>query len=706
MGSDAFNESNPYQYQIFKTKPKPGETGILVRPDSIEGLAKKNYIGKYTQLECLEYHKENRPNCNFIGTREYNPNTKKYGKYIWKSYAQIYELAKYFLYGITKFNLCPEISVDDDLLGKDIKMKFLGFYSRTREEWIIGNFGCQMDSITIVTIYETLGINSIEYILKQTELTTILAETNHLETILQMKELNKIGNVKNIIYLQCNDEKEDLEETKEKLKNLHFNLISFEDIISTGKKCLEEKNNEILNKIYKKVAPDDIYLICYVCGKTDDPNGVMVPAKNMALTQNWEYNVGYHPTGEDKMLHFLPLAHLMEHMIFTVNLVFGVQVGYYSGNPDRLIEDAQELHPTIFCSVPRIFEKLYKIILDTVNKEGVFYKKLFDKALSIKLYNYEKYGKITHALFDPIFFNKIKNSFGGKLTYMLSSSAAMNKDIMQQLKVMIGCSFVQGYGQTEGSGSAFVSSIYDTVGGTNGGACNTLELKLVDLPEINYLTTDVNPKTGTAEPRGEICFRGPFVFKGYFKNKKQTDAVIDKDGWVHSGDVGVILTKQGNVLKIIDRAKNLFKLSQGEYVSPDKVQLILNNSKYVRQIYLHGESLYNYAIALVYPDLKECIEFLKENRKMGDRDYYKINYNDLSGNKIMEDEIIKDCNIVGRKYGLKGFELPKKLRIINEGFTLQNNLMTSDLKLKFAKIKNKYKDMLQKLYKEKMYLIE
>ena len=270
------------------------------------------------------------------------------------------------------------------------------------------------------------------------------------------------------------------------------------------------------------------------------------------------------------------------------------------------------------------------------------------------------------------------------------------------VKVMIGCSFVQGYGQTEGSGSAFVSSIYDTVGGTNGGACNTLELKLVDLPEINYLTTDVNPKTGAAEPRGEICFRGPFVFKGYFKNKKQTDAVIDKDGWVHSGDVGVILTKQGNVLKIIDRAKNLFKLSQGEYVSPDKVQLILNNSKYVRQIYLHGESLYNYAIALVYPDLKECIEFLKENRKMGDRDYYKINYNDLSGNKIMEDEIIKDCNNVGRKFDLKGFEIPKKIRIISEAFSLENNLMTPTLKLKSKNIRNKYSVDIKNLYEEKI----
>jgi len=705
MGSGVFNESNPYQYAVFKTKPKPGETGILVRPDCINGLAKRNYIGKFTQLECLEYHRDSRPNSNFLGTREYNPNTKKYGKYIWKSYSQIYELATLFLYGITKFNLCPEISVDDEILGKNIKMKFLGFYARTREEWMIGNFGCQMDSITIVTIYETLGINSIEYILKQTELTTILAETNHLVTILRLKEANKIGHVKNIIYLPCNDEKENMEEIKEKLKNLGFNLISFEEIISTGKKCLEEKDNEILNKKYKKVTPEDIYLICYTSGTNDDPKGVMVSAKNIALTQNWMYNSGYHPTEEDTILSFLPLHHLMEHMVFTVNLVFGVQVGYYSGNPDRLIDDAQELHPTIFCAVPRVLAKLYNIILDNFSK-GTFYKKLFHKALDIKIYNYEKYGRLSHAFFDLIFFNKIKKLFGGKLTYMLSSSAAMNKDIMQNLKVMIGCSFVQGYGQTEGSGSALVSSIHDTVSGTVGGVSNTLELKLVDLPEINYLSTDVNPKTGAPEPKGEICFRGPFVFKGYFKNKEQTDAILDNDGWLHSGDVGVILTNQGNALKIIDRVKNLFKLSQGEYVSPDKVQLILSNSKYVNQIYLHGDSLYNYAIALVYPDLKECIEFLKENKKMGDRDYNRIRYNDLPGNKIMEDEIVKDCNIIGRKFGLKGFELPKKIRIIEEAFFPQNIPITNNAKFKLVKIKNKYKDVLKKLYEEKMSFIE
>jgi long-chain acyl-CoA synthetase len=616
---------------------------------------------------------------------------------VWKSYAEIYELAKCFAHGVAKFNLCPDILVDDEILGKGIKMKFLGFLAKTRVEWMIGNFGCQFNNITIIPLYETLGINSIEYILKQTELTDIFAETNSLELIVKLKESGQIGNVKNIIYLHCDEEKPNLEETKEKLKNLGFNLISYDTIISTGKKCIEEKENLNL----KKTQPDDIYLICYTSGTTDNPKGVMVPAKNICLTQSWMYNTGYHASGEDSMLHYLPLSHLMEHMIFTVNLVLGVQVGYYSGSNDRLIEDAQALRPTMFVAVPRIFERIHQSILDMASKKGAFYKKLFDKALAIKLYNYEKYGTLSHALFDPIFFNKAKNLLGGRVAYMLSASAAMDRSMMQNLRVMLGVGFAQGYGQTEGSGSAIVSSIYDTVGGNIGSVCNTLELKLVDLPEVNYLSTDVNPKTGAPEPKGEVCSRGQFIMKGYFKDMKHYRESVDDDGWLHSGDVGVILGGQGNVVKIIDRVKNLFKLSQGEYVAPDKVQKILMNSKYVNQLFLHGESLYNYAIALVYPELNECIAFLKENQKMGDIDYDRITYDDLCGNKIMEEEIAKDCNIFGRNFGLKGFEIPKKIRIINEGFTPQNNLMTPTLKFKLKEIRMKYKDVLKKLYQEK-----
>ena len=178
MGNEAFNESNPFQYGIFSSSAsKPGETPILRRPDTINTpLSKVNYIDRYTQLECVEYYMKNKPNNQFLGTREYFPKEKKYGEYKWKTHSEIYSLSKLFLYGITKLELCPEILVNDELLGGEKKMRFMGIYSRNREEWIIGSFGCQMDSITIVTLYDTLGMKSIEFILNQTEMTDIIAE--------------------------------------------------------------------------------------------------------------------------------------------------------------------------------------------------------------------------------------------------------------------------------------------------------------------------------------------------------------------------------------------------------------------------------------------------------------------------------------------------------------------------------------------------
>ena len=700
MGNEVFDNSHPFQYGVFITDKKEGETPILRRPDSVKALANKNIIDRYTQLECVEYYINLRPNSKFLGTREYFPKEKKYGEYTWKSWSEVYDLSKLFLYGITKFNLCPEILVKDELLGGEKNMRFMGIYSKNREEWIVGSFGCQMDSIIIVPLYDTLGMKSIEYILNQTEMTTIILERKKLENILKLKEEDKLNKVKNIIYLKSDEEVKDFEENKEKLIKLGLNIISYETIISTGKKCLEEKEKEIIEKKYRKVRPEDIFLICYTSGTIDNPKGAMITARSLTLATNVIMTIGYHLSGIDRILSFLPLAHIMEQIMFTINITYGTQTGFYSGDTNRLIEDMRVLQPTYFSAVPRVYEKIYKSIMDNISSKGPFVKKLFDAALNIKIKNYEKYGKLTHALFDSIFFNKIRNSFGGKLCWILSGGAGLRPEIFQGLKVMLQAAFVQGYGQTENAGSALLNSIYDTIPGTTGGVQNTTELKLVDLPEYGYFSTDVNPLTGVNEPRGEICFRGETVFKGYFKNIKETNKIIDKDGWFHSGDVGVILTNNGNSIKTIDRIKSLFKLNQGEFLAPERIQIILSNSKYINQIFIHGESLFSFAVALVFPELKECIKFLKENKKLGDIDYDKINLNDLSKNKIMEKEIVKDCDIIGRKQDLKGFELPKKIRIITEPFSLQNNLITPTLKLKGRNIQMKYKGLIKEMYNE------
>ena len=699
MGNNVVNnEQNPYVYMQFQSAPaKPGETRILRRPDTVDKeLVTKNLIDQHTQLDCIEYYMKRRPNGNFLGTREYFPNEKKYGKYIWKSYTQVYNLSKYFLYGIEKLNLCPDVLVDDDYLGKNTNHKFLGIYSRNREEWLISSFGSQMNSIIIVTLYDTLGMSSIEFIINQTELQTIVIESKNISKIHELMSQKRIEKLKYLILLRCHEENvEEVETNIKKCEEVGLKIINYDDIINTGKKCVENNETEIINKEYKKAKPESIYTICYTSGTGGSPKGALVTQHSITLATNVMYTIGYHLSEVDRIYSFLPLAHIMEQLIFSVCLVYGTQTGFSSGSLTRLLEDLQQLKPTYFCAVPRVFEKVYSGIMEKINKKGTIIQKLFEKGLEIKINNYKKYGILYHPFYDTLFFNKTKSLVGGEMKWFLTGGAPLQIDIIDKLKVMFCCPMVQGYGQTENCGSALLNSIYDTISGTTGGCQNTTEMKLVDLPEFGYFSTDKNEVTNVLEPRGEICFRGDTVFKGFFKISSETKRVLDEEGWYHSGDVGVVLTNQGNAVKIIDRAKSLFKLSQGEYVAPEKIQTILVKSKYINQIFLHGESLYSYAVAIIYPELTDCVKFLVEKNGGKEEDY---NIDNILDNKDLIEEIIKDCDDLGRKNDLKGFELPKKILLIKEPFSLENNLLTPTLKLKIKLIKKKYEKEINEMY--------
>jgi long-chain acyl-CoA synthetase len=189
---------------------------------------------------------------------------------------------------------------------------------------------------------------------------------------------------------------------------------------------------------------------------------------------------------------------------------------------------------------------------------------------------------------------------------MITGSAPMTGDVLNFLKICFSCPIREGYGQTETSAPASFTSEKDPTSGHVGGPLPCIRFRLKDIPEMNYLSTDPNP-------RGELCFKGESVFKGYFKAADKNTEAFDSEGWLRSGDVGEILPN--GAVKVIDRAKNIFKLSQGEYIAPEKLENVYIQSPFLAQIYVHGDSLQHYLVSVGVVEPGTIKKWARENCK-------------------------------------------------------------------------------------------
>ena len=187
----------------------------------------------------------------------------------------------------------------------------------------------------------------------------------------------------------------------------------------------------------------------------------------------------------------------------------------------------------------------------------------------------------------------MKAAIGGRVRVMVSGSAPLSAKTINFLKICFCCPLQEGYGLTETLAVTAMDAT-DHRAGLVGGLSPAVEMKLVDVPDMKYLSSD------KPYPRGEICFRGNSIFKGYFRQPDKTKEVLDENGWFHTGDIGEI--HEGGTLKIIDRKKNIFKLSQGEYIAPEKLEQAYLKSKYIGQIFIHGEPTQNFIVAFIVPD--------------------------------------------------------------------------------------------------------
>ena len=647
-------------YNTYISPPKPDETGVLRNPVVANTeLRETHHLGCKTVWESFEINLlKNRHKNNFIGYRKKIKKDLLEKKYTWITYEQANEILLNFSRGLNVLNLCPLIKFSDES-----PFRFLGIYSRNKKEWLLSYLGAMRDSITIVTIYETLGDKSIEFILEQSQLIqliTIVIEIKALKKIYELAKKNKTFKLKNLLVI----DKEDDLETAKNLELLGFTVYSWEDVVKIGK----EKGSNIN---LTKPKPEDISIINYTSGTTGLPKGVKVSHNSIVVNT----------------------AHIMETLIITVVFNHGVQVGIYNGNAGNLKEDFELLKPTAICAVPRIFQRIYEGINAQLNKENEIIKKIFNKALEIKLKDYNETGILKNILFDNLIFRKIRNSFGGRLRFMLVGSAPVEPKILNFLRCALSCEIVEGYGQTEDIAGVLLTRTFDPVCQHLGGPGFSCEVKLKDVPELGY-TSKMKDDKGRLRPSGELMVRGPIIFKGYFRDKEKTEETIDEDGWMHSGDIATIIPEHGNALKIVDRVKNIFKLSQGEYISPEKIENILSGNKYIDQIFIYGDTLQNYLLGFIYPSKNAILELIKNKFNDANDDNYMKYFEEDEIKK----EIIKDIDGYGRKNDLKGFELPKKIYLCKEPFSIKNQIITPTMKIRRHIAKKFFAKEINKLY--------
>uniref|UniRef100_A0A8C8BCN5 Arachidonate--CoA ligase n=1 Tax=Otus sunia TaxID=257818 RepID=A0A8C8BCN5_9STRI len=361
----------------------------------------------------------------------------------------------------------------------------------------------------------------------------------------------------------------------------------------------------------------------------------------------------------------------------TVVYSCGAKVGFFQGDIKLLTDDMKTLKPTLFPVVPRLLNRIYDKIQS--GAKSPVKRCLLNFAVIMKMAEIKQGIIRNDSIWDQLIFKKVQVSYS-KVRIMVTGAAPISPSVLTFLRAALGCQIFEAYGQTECSAGCTFSMPGDWTTGHVGAplACNII--KLDDVEEMNYFSSN---------NEGEVCIKGPNVFKGYLKDPEKTAEAIDKDGWLHTGDIGKWLPN--GTLKIIDRKKNIFKLAQGEYIAPEKIENVYIRSAPVAQVFVHGESLRSFLIGIVVPDPETLPEFAA---KLG----VKGSYEDVCKNPAVKKAILEDMIRLGREAGLKSFEQVKDLYIHTEMFSVENGLLTPTLKAKRAELVKLFQKQIESLY--------
>uniref|UniRef100_A0A8B9W0M0 Arachidonate--CoA ligase n=1 Tax=Anas zonorhyncha TaxID=75864 RepID=A0A8B9W0M0_9AVES len=510
--------------------------------------------------------------------------------------------------------------------------QFIGIFAQNRPEWIISEYACYTYSMVAVPLYDTLGPEAIVYIVNKADMSVVICDKpEKAQILLENCERGKTPCLKTIILMDLFDK-----ELNDRAAKVGVEILA-----------LQEVEVDMSSSSHSQLTLSDL--------SKGNPKGAMLTHENVVAN-----------------------AAAFLKSIETVIYSCGAKVGFFQGDIKLLTDDMKTLKPTLFPVVPRLLNRIYDKIQSGANTPVK--KILLNIGMTLKMAEVKQGITRNDSILDRIIFKKVQETMGGRVRIMVTAAAPISPSVLTFLRAALGCQIFEAYGQTECSAGCTFSMPGDWTTGHVGPplACNII--KLDDVEEMNYYSSN---------NEGEVCIKGPNVFKGYLKDPEKTAEAIDKDGWLHTGDIGKWMPN--GTLKIIDRKKNIFKLAQGEYIAPEKIENVYVRSAPVAQVFVHGESLRSCLIGIVVPDHETLPEFAA---KLG----IKGSYEDICKNSVMKKAILEDMVRLGKEAGLKSFEQVKDLHIHPELFSVENGLLTPTLKAKRAELVKLFQKEIEDLY--------
>lgn len=599
------------------------------------------------------------PNNPFLGTRQYN-SSGTLGNYVWKTYLEIYRLVKTLVSGIKRLNLLSKSN------------NVIAIFTKNREEMVITELACVFQNLTVVPLPDNLSIDILGGILSESRPNIVFCGKAQCDLIISL-ETECLLSIK---FLVVFDSLRD--PIKNHIRSLGIEIFDYQEIFRMPAEDIEDN----------PPTPDSLAWIIYTSGTSGYPRGAMLLHRNIISNILYLNKGGYIFYSTDSYIMYLPHSHIYDRIMTYILINSGSRIGFYSGDILNIKEDLALLKPTVFISVPRIFNRFYQIIKQRFSEKTGLTRIILNSSLKSKAQKYYSTGNLSNGFWEKIAFKKVRKSVGNRVRLMVSASAPLNGEILRFLRMVFSCPIAESFGITETAGACFITNSSDTEVEHIGGPLPGFEAKLREIPEMG-LVCDEN------EQKGELLLRSASLFAGYYKSQDVTDKVVDSDGWYYTGDIVIRKSTNGS-FKVLDRLSNIIKLSSGDFVSIEKVEKILLMSHFVHQVFVYGDGFMHFLVAVIVPNKESVIndKIFQSISRGGE-----IEWKNIVNDPKIKSEILEDLKDICAKNNLTKAETVSNL-FIEENEWTDKDILTSSQKLNRLKARTKYKEVIQQMLSE------